>query len=110
MPSDDFMQKCLCRFLYNFSFLTFCRPGCACFSELLQNFSERRILSLCLVVFHTLMLKMPIQTSLPVVPKLRVCVRSGEQCQIFRKTSTPLQDGCNDNSAFVITQINLPAK
>ena len=65
-------------------------PGCACFPDFLQNYSEGQILwSLCLVVFHALTLNLPIQTSLSVVPKLQVCVRSGEKCQIFRKTSTP---------------------
>ena len=34
-------------------------------------------------------MKFPIQTSLSVVTKLPVCVRSGEKCQKFRKTSTP---------------------
>ena len=57
--------------------------GRACFPEILQNFSEHQILlSLCLVVFHALTLRLPIQTSLSVVPKLQVCT--------FRKTSTPL--------------------
>ena len=65
--------------------------GSACFPEFLQNVSERQILwSLCSVVFHAITLKLPIQTSLSVVPKFQVCVRSGEKCQIFRKTSTPL--------------------
>ena len=74
--------------------------GCACFAEFSQNFSERQILwSLCLVVFHALTLKLPIQTSLSVAPKLQVCVRSGEKCQIFRKTRTPQQNP-NENSNF----------
>ena len=64
---------------------------CACFPEFLQSFSERQILwSLCSVVFHSLTLKLPIQTSLSVAPKLQVCVCSGEKCGNFRKTSTPL--------------------
>ena len=47
--------------------------GCACFFEILQNFTERQILwSLCSVVVHTLTLKLPIQTSLSVTPKLPV--------------------------------------
>ena len=55
-------------------------PGCARFPEILQNFSELEILwSWCLVVFLALTLKLPIQTSLP-VPKIPVCVRSGEKC------------------------------
>ena len=67
--------------------------GCACFPEFLQNFSERQILwNLCLAVFHALTLKLPIRTSLPVVPKLPVYVRSGEKCRKFRKTNTT-QDG-----------------
>ena len=65
--------------------------GCARFPEILQNFSERQILwSLCSVVFHALTLKLPIQTSLSVVPKLPVPLRSSENCPNFRKTSTPL--------------------
>ena len=43
--------------------------GCVCFPEFFQNFSERQILwSLCLVDFLPLTLKLPIQTSLSVVP------------------------------------------
>ena len=65
--------------------------GCARFPEFLQNFTEHQILwSLCLLVFLALTLKLPIQTSLSVVPKLQVCVRSGEKYQDFRKTSTRL--------------------
>ena len=65
--------------------------GCARFSEFLQNFSERQIVwRMCLVGFLTLTLKLTIQTSLSVAAKLQVCVRSGEKCQKFRKTSTPL--------------------
>ena len=57
----------------------------------LQNFSVHQILwSLCLVVIHALTLKLPIQTSHSVAPRLQVCVRSGEKCQKFRKTSTTL--------------------
>ena len=68
-------------------------PGCARFPEILQNFSERQILwSLCLVVFHPLTLKLPIQTSLSVVPKLPVSLSSAENCHEFRKTSTPLAE------------------
>ena len=49
--------------------------GCACFPEFLQNYSERQILwSLYLAVFLALTLKLPIQTSLSVVPKLPVCL------------------------------------
>ena len=61
----------------------------SCFSEFLQNLSERQILcSLCLVVFHALTLRLPIQTSLSVAPKLLDCVRSGEKSENLRKTST----------------------
>ena len=65
--------------------------GCARFPEILQNFSERQILwSVCSVVFLAFALKLPIQTSLSVVPELPVCLRSGEK---FRKTSTSLAQG-----------------
>ena len=65
--------------------------GCTRFPEILQNFSERHILwSLCSVVFHTLTLKLPIQTSLSVAPKLPVSARSHEKHPNFRKTSTPV--------------------
>ena len=65
--------------------------GCACFPEFLQNYSQHQILwSLSLVVFHALTLKLRIQTSLFVVPKLPVSLSSGQKCENFRKTSTPL--------------------
>ena len=65
-----------------------CSQECARFPEILQNFSERQILwRMCSVVFHALTLKLPVQTSLSVAPKLHACVLSGEKCQIFRKTS-----------------------
>ena len=65
--------------------------GCACFPEFVQNFSERQILwSLCSVVFLTFTLRLPIQTSLSVVPELSVSLSSHEKCPNFRKTSTPL--------------------
>ena len=74
------------------SLLTHCplkesrKQGCACFPEFLQNFSERQILwSLYLVVFHALTLKLPIQSSLSVEPKLQVCVRSGENVKYSGK-------------------------
>ena len=61
-------------------------PRCACFPEFVQNFSERQILwSLCSVVFHTLTLKLPIQTL------HSVFVSSLENCLNFSKTSTPLR-------------------
>ena len=60
-----------------------------CFPEILLNVSQRQILwSLCLVVFLAFTLRLPIQTSLSVAPKLQVCVRSGEKCENCRKTST----------------------
>ena len=49
-------------------------PGCAC---------------LCLVVFHALTLKLPVQTSLSVVPKLPVCVRSGKKGKLSAKQVHP---------------------
>ena len=56
----------------------------------LHTFSECQILwSLCSVVFLAFTLKLPIQTSLSVVPKLLLCVGSSERCQNFRRTSTP---------------------
>ena len=63
--------------------------GRARFPEFYQNFSERQILwSLCLVVFHALTLKLPIQTLLSVVPELPVSLCSGEKSEQFMKTST----------------------
>ena len=54
--------------------------GCARFAEILQNFSERPILwSLCSVVFHALILKLPVQTSLFVAPELPVSLSSHEK-------------------------------
>ena len=53
--------------------------GCARFPELMQNFSKRQILwSLCLVDFHTLTLRLPIQTPHFVAPELQVFVSSLE--------------------------------
>ena len=61
------------------------------FLNFLQTFIERQILwSLCLVTFHALTLKLPIQTSLSVAPKLPVSLRPGKKCKNFRKTSTAL--------------------
>ena len=66
--------------------------GVFVFLNFLQNFSERQILwSLCSVVFHALTLKLPIQTSFSVAPKLSVSLRSCEKSEHFSKTSTPLQ-------------------
>ena len=51
----------------------------------LQNFSERQIVwSLCLVVFHALTLKLPIQTSLSVVSKLPLSLSSAEKLCKFQ--------------------------
>ena len=59
------------------------------FPEFLQNFRECQILwNLCLVVFLTFTLRLLIQTSLSVAPKLQVWVRSGENCENVRKTNT----------------------
>ena len=62
-------------------------PGVCSFAELLQNFSECQIL--CSVVFLTLILRLPIVTSLSVAPKLQVSFSSAENCHKFKKTSTP---------------------
>ena len=51
--------------------------------------SVRFLWSLCLVVFHALTLKLPIQTSLSVAPKLQACVRSHEKRPNLSETSTP---------------------
>ena len=65
--------------------------GCARFADFLQHFSKREILwSLCSVVFHAFRLKLPIQSSLSVAPKLPVPLSSHEKCPNFRRTSTPL--------------------
>ena len=64
--------------------------GCACFYQFLQNFSECQILwSLCWVVFHALTLKLTIQTSLSVVPKIQFPVRSFENVKILGKKANP---------------------
>ena len=39
-------------------------------------------------MFGSLTLRSPIQTSLPIAPKLQLCVHSCEKCQKFRETST----------------------
>ena len=46
-----------------------------------------------MLAFHALILNLPIQTSLSVVPKLQVSLHSGEKCGKFRKTSTSLVNG-----------------
>ena len=59
------------------------------FPEIVQNFSERKILlSLCSIIFFAFALRLPIQTSLSVAPKLQVSLCSGGNCQKIRKTST----------------------
>ena len=81
--SHEFIFPLKLRFILYFQ-------GCARFPEISQNVSDRQILwSLCSVVFHALALKLPIQTSLSVAPELQVFLRSTENCQNFRKTSTP---------------------
>ena len=66
--------------------------GCARFL-FLQNFSERQILwRLCSVVLHALTLKLPIQISFSVAPKLPVSLHSGERSEKFMTTSTLLND------------------
>ena len=59
------------------------------FLNFLQNFSERQILWNLWLVVLALTLKLPVQTSLSVAPKLPVSLRSGEKCKKFKKTSTP---------------------
>ena len=79
-------------------------PGCARFPEFVQNFSERQILwSLCSGVFHALTLKLPIQTSLSVAPKLQVSLSSNEKCENFSKTSTPLCKFSDDLTLYLYT-------
>ena len=69
--------------------------GCTCFLNFLQNYSECQILwSLCLVVFHTLTLRLTIQTSLSVVPELQVSLHLGENVKIAGKTSTSRRGVC----------------
>ena len=61
--------------------------GVCSFSWNFANFSECRILwSMCSVVVHAFTLKLSIQTSRSVAPKLPVFARS---CENFSKTSTP---------------------
>ena len=81
-------SQCLIYFLIPHSMVS--SQECTCFPEFFQNFSECQILwSLCLVVFLAFTLRLPIQTSLCVAPKFPVSLRSTENCQKFRKTSTP---------------------
>ena len=78
------------RFLSQIQGLARLGLGCTCFPEF---YAECQILwSLGLAVFHALTLKLPIQTSLFVVPKLPVSLYSGEKCENFSKRSTP--QGC----------------
>ena len=59
-------------------------------STTVARFPERQTLwSLCWVVFHALILKLPIQTSLSVAPKLPVPLSSHEKCLNFREGGTP---------------------
>ena len=83
--------------------------GCACFPEFLQNFSERQILwHLYLVVFLALTLKLPIQTSISLTPKILVSLRSGQKCQNFRKTSTPRRVGASTSGKSWIRHWYVP--
>ena len=76
---------------------------CARLDEILQNFSERQILwSFCLVLFHALTLKLPIQSSLSVVSKFSVSLSSAENCHKFSKTSTP-------QSTFIMIRLRVTA-
>ena len=60
--------------------------GSARFSQFVQNFSERQILwSLRSVVFHAFALKLPIQTSVSVAPKLPVSLSSHEKMSKFQE-------------------------
>ena len=69
--------------------------GCACFPELLQNFSESQIFwSLCSVVFQALTLKLPVQTSLSLAPKLPVSLCLGEIVNISGKQAHPRAQEC----------------
>ena len=59
------------------------------FLKLCKILVERKILwSLCSIIFFAFALRLPIQTSLSVAPKLQVSLCSGGNCQKFRKTST----------------------
>ena len=63
--------------------------GCARFLEFVRNFSECHTLwSLRSVNFLTFTLKLLVQTSLSVRPKLSVSVRSADKCGKFSKTLT----------------------
>ena len=80
-------------------FLTFCK-----------NFKGRQIIilwSLYSVVFHVLTLKLSFQTSLSVVPKLLVSLRSAEKCENFRKTSTSQRLGQHLSERIFILYILL---
>ena len=54
------------------------------------------------IVFLALTLKLPIQTSLTVAPKLQVCVHSGGTYEHFSKTSIPLGPILNHDEVFFI--------
>ena len=54
------------------------------FPEILQNYSERQIVwIMCSVVFHALTLKLTIQTSLSMAPKLPISFSSTENYHKF---------------------------
>ena len=72
------------------------------FPEILQN-----VWRMCLVVFHALTLKLPIQTALSVAPKLPVCLRSGEKLGKFRKTSTTLIPAQTVATSFYLDCVDL---
>ena len=57
--------------------------------------------------FYALTLKLPIQTSLPVAPELSVSLHSGEKCEKFRKTSTPLNYSTVDSCGFQHQETNV---
>ena len=64
--------------------------GCTRSPEFVQNFSEHQILwILCSVVFRALTLQLPIQTSISVMPELRVSLNSLENVQISGKGAHP---------------------
>ena len=77
LPAGNKLVKVHVVFFENFQkyrHSTYGLPGCACFPDFLQNFSDRQILwSLCLIVFLVFTLRLPIQTSLSVASTFPVC-------------------------------------
>ena len=74
------MQSTIIQDIPGINDILFILLGCACFPEFLQNYNERQSLwSLCLVVFCALTLKLPLQASLSVAPKLQISLHSGEK-------------------------------